>query len=56
MALEIKLRSGSSVLTNYISWTRLERQLKKVGELRPGESIQRLIVDEKGIQYFIKTD
>lgn len=55
--LEIKTKpelcQGSGGLAGAISWERLEEQLRSAGELRNGETIIRVEVDENGITYFI---
>ena len=40
-------------ITSFISWKRLEEELKKSGELKKNESIGGVVVSENGIQYFL---
>lgn len=56
MKLEIKLLNEPSSLSGYISWERLELQLRKAGEIRQNETITHLVADEDGIRYHVKTD
>lgn len=38
----------------YISWTRLERQLRKAGELREGEEITKIKASKDGVRYYVE--
>lgn len=44
-------RSG---LTGFISWTRLEKQLRAANELKPDEEVIDYEITENGIQYRIR--
>jgi hypothetical protein len=52
--LKVKLQEEESCVTGFISWGRLERQLRASGELRKSESITHLVADEVGIKYYVK--
>lgn len=45
-----------SSTAGYISWARLETQLRKAGELKPNEIIQRFVVDNDGLKYYVLTN
>ena len=54
--MEIPLQREKSTICSWISWARLERNLRLSGELSENESITHLVADEDGIKYCIKKD
>jgi len=38
-------------LANQISWTRLVQQLRAAGEIQPSETVARIIVSPRGLEY-----
>lgn len=51
--IEVNLQDEQSATSGYISWTRLEQHLMRSGELRPDETITRLVADSDGITYYV---
>lgn len=52
--ITVDLQNIESNTAGWISWARLERQLRRSGELSLNESITRIVADEDGIRYFIE--
>jgi len=51
--IEVRLQKQTSCLAGWVSWPRLEAQLKLSGELKQGESITNLVANEYGIKYYV---
>lgn len=51
-----KLQEHESSVGGWISWARLERHLKKSGEIKPNERITHMVADEDGIRYYVEKD
>jgi hypothetical protein len=46
-------RKGGGGVTNFMSWNRFEQVLRASGHnLRPNEKVEKVIVDEQGIQIY----
>lgn len=54
ISLEGPIRQGGTA--GFISWGRLEEQLRKAGELRPGERMVQAEFDAQGLRYYVETD
>ena len=51
--LEINLKDEKSCVGSFIGWERLQEHLHKSGELKEGESITHMKIDERGISYYV---
>ena len=54
MSIKVKLQEDKSIVAGFISWARLEEQLRVAGEIKPDESITHLEADGRGIKYYVK--
>ena len=52
--LEVQLRKSKSNLGSFISWERLEKQLRKAGEIGRNEQLTHIKADRNGIGYFVE--
>jgi len=50
---EIKIRDEETNVVSMISWLRLEKELKKSGELKESEKITKVILSKDGINYYV---
>lgn len=48
-------REEGGGLTNFMSWTRFEQTLRASGEVRPVEHIDKIVVDQNGMQIYYKS-
>jgi hypothetical protein len=53
--LIVNLRDEKSSVFGYISWKRLENELKRSGEIRPDEAITQLAIDGEGVTFSVIT-
>jgi len=54
--MEIILGDGKANTTSFISWRRLEEQLKKSGEIRQSEYLDKVEIDTDGMTYYVHSD
>ncbi len=47
-------RAEGGGVCNFMSWHRLENALKQTGEVRPGECIEKVTIDGRGITFYYK--
>lgn len=48
------LFQGKAGTVGYISWERLEKMLRVVGDLREGEQVAGYVVEDTGINFYIE--
>lgn len=53
ISVEAKLNERSGMVTTFLTWDRLEEVFKKAGELATNEKLNKIVVSEHGIQYYI---
>lgn len=45
---------GGGGVVSFVSWEQLENALRRAGQVRPGESVDRFVVGELGISIYVE--
>ena len=54
ITIDENYKKKGACIKNYISWNRLQRMFREIGELKPEERIVQVEIDEKGIVFSIE--
>ena len=53
-SIEIRFtEKQGATITSFISWERLQKIMKTANELKPTETLNKIVVDKNGFQYYL---
>jgi hypothetical protein len=45
---------GRGSVVSFVSWEQLENVLRRAGQVRPGESVERFVVSARGVSLYVE--
>lgn len=45
---------GGGGVVSFVSWEQLENALRRAGQVRPGESVERFVVSARGVSLYVE--